>query len=444
MAGTVVAAACGGGHSSGFVGDAGVDAMDDGGGPGGSSAGTSQGGVGGGGSGGGGSGGDGSVGACASDAECTAALPHCDPVLGICVQCGTSADCGADAECIDATCVPIRRCVNSLDCAAVGVCDTTAQRCVDCLSDVDCAATERCVSQTCVPVCDSDRDCTPIGLLCDLANGYCVRCLSHVDCPALQFCREGACVNDICRAGSPACQGNGTAVCTGEGDGYGEPVPCALGEVCVATSDGAWCQVTGDDVLLIDDMEDADQRIASLAGRTGYWWTSNDGTGSQYPSPTDTYLPELLEAPRGTSTYAIHATGSGFSIWGAVVKLDFNNSASGLGGGMGSPGVYDVRGYNGVTFYARGSGSLRVEVRTAPTVLVAEGGTCSTYCNDHYGKIFVALTSSWAPYTMAWSELTQRGFGGATAWSPTTALGLQFLPGSLTSFDVWIDDVRFY
>jgi hypothetical protein len=341
-------------------------------------------------------------------------------------------------------CVPIRRCVNSLDCAAGNVCDTTTQRCVECLSDVDCAATERCVGQTCVPVCDSDRDCTPIGLLCDLTNGYCVRCLSHLDCPALQFCREGACVNDICRAGVSACQGNGTAVCTADGDGYAEPTQCALGEVCVASSGGASCQVTGDDVLLIDDMEDADQRIASLAGRTGYWWTSNDGTGSQYPSPTDTYLPELLEAARGTSTYAIHAAGSGFSIWGAVVKLDFNNSASGLGGGMGSPGIYDVSAYNGITFYARGAGSLRVEVRTTPTVLVAEGGSCSTYCNDHYGKTFISLTSSWAPYTMAWSELMQRGFGTTTAWTPNSALGLQFLPGSLTSFDVWIDDVRFY
>jgi hypothetical protein len=432
----LAAGACGKDRNNTFIGDAGLDGGDANGGAGGS--GGSQAGAGGGG------GGDASVG-CTSDEQCSGTRPVCDPASGVCGQCRTDTDCGTDAECRDATCVAISRCTNSLDCAVGDVCDVESQRCVDCLTAVDCDEGELCVETLCRATCDSDLDCTPLGLLCDRTNGYCVRCLRHVDCPEVQFCQAGACVNDVCRPGVTACQGNGTATCGPDGDAYEAPTPCPLGQLCVASAGSATCEATGDDVLLIDDMEDGDQRIANVAGRRGYWWAHNDGSGEQFPSTTETYLPELLTLPRAASTRAIHASGGGFLSWGALVMLDLNNAATGIGGGLGSPGIYDVRGYNGITFYARGSGVLRVEVRTTTTMVVAEGGTCTTGCNDHYGKTFPALTSTWNSYTMSWSEVQQRGFVGATGiWSPETTIGLQFLPMSFTSFDFWIDDVRFY
>ncbi len=91
-------------------------------------------------------------------------------------------------------------CVNSLDCELDEVCDRTVGMCVDCLSDADCDLADECIGRSCRPACDSDMDCTPLGLLCDLGRGRCVECVLPGDCSAGTLCRDGACV--------PGCETN--------------------------------------------------------------------------------------------------------------------------------------------------------------------------------------------------------------------------------------------
>ena len=193
---------------------------------------------------------------------------------------------------------------------------------------------------------------------------------------------------------------------------------------------------------MIDDMEDSDQRILPYAGRTGYWHSVNDGTGIQAPAPSATFIATLVSPARGTSSWAMHSSGSGFTIWGGAIQVDFNNSGTGIGGGIGSPRPYDVTGLSGISFWTRGSGTLRVEVRTLTTVTLAEGGNCTSLCNDHHGAN-VSIGANWSPVTVSFAQLAQRGFGTPVSFAHQSVIGLQFL-GMGGSFDLWIDDLRFY
>jgi hypothetical protein len=361
----------------------------------------------------------------------------------------TVADCPENNECTANACVPYASCVNSLDCPPQMVCNSSTQRCVQCVAAADCGEDQRCVADVCRKACASDIACTPMRQLCDKTNGYCVECLEHQDCATPEHCATGKCVADLCAPGEGSCVGSAIAACLPTGQNFGPAVACPPGESCSTTSGSARCLPGGSGGSgggggagsMIDDMEDGDQRILNVAARTGYWRAWNDGTGTQSPSMTQTFLPQVLEAPRGASTRAMHTSGSGFLVWGAVAQLDFNNPASGINGGIGSPGSYGVSGYSGISFYARGT-SLRVEVRTLATMVVAEGGSCTSTCNDHHGAN-VTLSSSWTPVSVAFSALTQRGFGTPVAFSPDQVVGLQFLP-SATTFDYWIDDLAFY
>lgn len=68
-------------------------------------------------------------------------------------------------------------CVNSLDCVdrndGLSICDTGSGRCVECVVPADCDGDLSCSFNRCVPTCNSDNDCTPLGLLCDLTTGLC-------------------------------------------------------------------------------------------------------------------------------------------------------------------------------------------------------------------------------------------------------------------------------
>jgi hypothetical protein len=441
----VASGACGSDGSGAFFGDGGPDAGD-----------ASMGGSLGSGRSGGASGGagDASVSACSSDGDCVGAGLLCNVSLGRCVACLSSVDCAADHDCLGGACVAFTPCSNSLDCPQGDVCNPASGRCVDCVVDADCDEGQTCAGMLCRPSCESDLDCTPLGLLCDKGNGYCVRCLTHVDCPEAEHCNNGACLADVCRAGDTGCQAGGIAICTENGEGYGTTSPCPAGQICVAAPGSASCSSDGTGgsggsgvTSLIDDMEDGDHRILNVSGRTGYWSAGNDGYGVQTPSPTDTFLPVVTSPARSGSLYAMHTSGSGFIAWGAVVKIDFNNPASGLGGGIGSPGLHDISIYSGLSFWARGSGTLRVEVRTTATVGTAEGGSCTSLCGDHFGSN-ITLSSSWGLQSVSFAEIRQRNFGTPATFVAANTIGIQFLPMSGTataaSFDYGIDDVSFY
>lgn len=203
---------------------------------------------------------------------------------------------------------------------------------------------------------------------------------------------------------------------------------------------------TDPDSPVIDDMEDGNASILSHGGRAGAWIAANDGTvgGVQTPAPGQTFTMSEIPGGRNGSTRAVHATSnSAFAIWGSQIGFDLNLH-------FGTEGTYDASRFTGFTFWARSSSdavTLRFEaadIQNAPQgeICTDDGGTSK--CFDHFGEV-VEVTSAWRQFTIAFSAMTQQGFGMRFAAIRSDKLfGCTFLfpPGAAS--DVWIDDISFY
>jgi expansin (peptidoglycan-binding protein) len=192
---------------------------------------------------------------------------------------------------------------------------------------------------------------------------------------------------------------------------------------------------------LIDDFEDGDSAILALEGRAGHWGTYNDGTGTQSPEAGSGITPETGGAD-GT-LYAVHTEGSGFSDWGAGLQVDLNNS----GGGASARLPFDASTYAGISFYARGSGNVRVELLTKAIAEATLGGTCSADCNDAHGAL-IDIGAEWQSFTIAFAQVAQEGWGGAADFLASELLGINFKmtktdEATPADFDFWIDELTF-
>jgi len=161
---------------------------------------------------------------CTNDDSCQdkPKAPHCDPVLGECVGCRAESDCPSKSHCIERSCVVYTPCVNSRDCADGTVCDRDAGECVECLGNGDCVKDkEVCVAAHCVPMCTSDKDCAARNQLCNRDKGYCADCVEQEDCPSIYYCDHDLCRLDVCKPGTPICQGSaGYGICNANGSAY--------------------------------------------------------------------------------------------------------------------------------------------------------------------------------------------------------------------------------
>jgi endoglucanase len=182
---------------------------------------------------------------------------------------------------------------------------------------------------------------------------------------------------------------------------------------------------------LVDDLEDGDSQIVKKEGREGYWFTFVDPAGSTI-APKDNFTP----SPGG-------ANGSRFS---ARMKGKLAASGKSLYAGMGfaflSPkGKYDASRYKGISFWAKGPGTIRLktpDVNTAP-----EGDKCTDCYNDFGVDLF--LSDAWTRYSVPFDRLSQQpGWGDrAPVVSKNALFTVQWqvsTPGA--DYDVWIDDVE--
>jgi hypothetical protein len=190
------------------------------------------------------------------------------------------------------------------------------------------------------------------------------------------------------------------------------------------------------DPLMIDDMEDGNLSICPSGGRHGAWYGFGDGTSS-----SEAFAISGVDHGPASSRRAAHFTGSGFTMWGAILGFDFKNDNL-------SRQTYDARSAGGVTFWMKSQTPLAVQLLTPATVLLTEGGGCEdnvspSNCNDHFAFQITAPDSAWKQYNVPFSALRQSSSGTAT-WDPSQLLGLQFLVGPNADFDVWVDDVAFY
>jgi hypothetical protein len=163
-----------------------------------------------------------------------------------------------------------------------------------------------------------------------------------------------------------------------------------------------------DELLLLDDFEDGDERGL---GATQGWYLVDDGTGSQALAVE----PLTGEA----SERALRTYGSGFSDWGAKLGLDLSSDEE----------PFDASTHRALVFSARAAAGSLTSIRV---VLLDQAA--------HYGKD-LELTVSWQRYEIAFSELTRPDGSGGLQLSRLEHL--QFFAGPSAPFDYWIDDVAF-
>jgi hypothetical protein len=137
----------------------------------------------------------------------------------------------------------------------------------------------------------------------------------------------------------------------------------------------------------------------------------------------------------------MHTYGT-FSMYGAI-GCSLNGSTSNT---VEVPNIYSVSGYNGITFFAKGTpSSLQVIVNTTETTSTMYGGTCTTTsCVGNHALISLS-SSTWNQYMVPFSSLA----GGTATFNAAHALTINFqaqnssVSGSISA-DFWIDDLSFY
>jgi hypothetical protein len=197
------------------------------------------------------------------------------------------------------------------------------------------------------------------------------------------------------------------------------------------------------DPELIDNLDDGNDHIAITPARRGSWYTFHDDTVGGVMTPGDAAFTLTTGGATASSVYYVHTTGHGFTDWGSGVGFDLNAADSG------PKGKFNASAYTGIEFKAKGNVTIRFSVQIAAVLETTLGGTCvastveGMQCDDVHGKA-VALTSSWATYQVPFSQLMQEGWGKPATFDKTTltAVSYQMLPSA--TFDVSVDDVRFY
>lgn len=185
------------------------------------------------------------------------------------------------------------------------------------------------------------------------------------------------------------------------------------------------------DEPLIDDFEDGDEAILTQDARDASWYKYNSDNGS------DAQLYEFAQvgdSPAGGSV-ALHTAGSGFEWAGVGLGLRWSDGTNNC--------AYNASVYEGITFWGRGSGTVRFTAAMPETVPLSDGGSCDELempCWNHPGAD-VTFTDGWQQYVLPFDDMLQSD--GGLALDPTRIWTMQFEAGNQT-FDFWIDGLAFY
>jgi hypothetical protein len=194
---------------------------------------------------------------------------------------------------------------------------------------------------------------------------------------------------------------------------------------------------------LIDDGEDNNNKIATVSGRGGYWYTYTDKLGST-----------ILPAPGGT--YSMSPGGANGSKYAANMKGKISGSdqpplylSVGMGLGFTDPrNTYDASKYKGIAFWAKkGPGSTgKVRLKVPDVNTDPQGKACTDACFNDFGAD-LTFTETWTRYTFAWSDLSQlSGWGSPNppAITESKLFGIQFqVNDPAADYDISVDDLEF-
>jgi hypothetical protein len=182
---------------------------------------------------------------------------------------------------------------------------------------------------------------------------------------------------------------------------------------------------------LLDDFEDGNSQISTVADRGGYWFTSHDPNGSAI-DPT----PFQVSDNGAGSKKALHVfgqTSSDSSAWGVLVGANFVGQ-----------GVYDASDYAGMSFKAKVSekSTKKIRFNIADVNTHPDGGVCKD-CWNHFGKD-MEFTTDWREYTVSFAEMKQiPGWGDRfAAITPSKLVAINWAIGPGKSFDLWVDDIQ--
>jgi hypothetical protein len=190
---------------------------------------------------------------------------------------------------------------------------------------------------------------------------------------------------------------------------------------------------------LIDDFEDGNEQVGLRCGRSGLWFTFNDGTtgGVQTPDPSVACLPSTATGRAG-STFAAHTSGSGFTSWGGGIGFHFVSSTR----------SYDTRPFTGIGFWARVGSTSKTTMRMdfPDSETDPGGGLCGSTaqpCFDHFGAM-LTFDTTWRYYVVKFADLKQGGWGWVRpSFDSGHVFGIQVQVGGSASFDLWLDDIAF-
>jgi hypothetical protein len=118
------------------------------------------------------------------------------------------------------------------------------------------------MQNVCRAACDSDKDCTPNGMLCNLAVGVCAQCSEQRPCASGNICDSfGSCRFPVCLPSESRCTGNGIASCKTDGTGFGTVKACSASQTCKVYGGVAECRdllVSVDAAVAADDGGESD------------------------------------------------------------------------------------------------------------------------------------------------------------------------------------------
>jgi hypothetical protein len=190
---------------------------------------------------------------------------------------------------------------------------------------------------------------------------------------------------------------------------------------------------------LLDDFEDGDNKIFKAYRREGWLYVATDDTVGQANPARGDLRPVRLPDPEATpdQQFALHVAAEGYSDWGVV----WGTTLKWVGDGLKCP--LNASGFAGLSFRAKGKGSVSVKVGTVDTVPGEFEGRCKRRCWDtHHKRIF--LGDDWQIYTVAWQQLQQQGWGQEAKFDPTQLVNLNFAADSKDlPVEMWLDDLAF-
>jgi len=184
-------------------------------------------------------------------------------------------------------------------------------------------------------------------------------------------------------------------------------------------------------------MEAGTGYICQGNGRVGYWYTyidSSAGSTITPPATEDPTLPDVVSPARAASTHAMHASGifSLFAGMGLLINAPVLNDPW---------STFDASRYTGITFWAKGMGTVRILLQIPATVATQYHGTCTiSACMGAVSSSRALSPTTWVQISIPFSSLTS---GNAT-FLPSALAAVEFQPTTGGQFDLWIDDVSFY